>query len=92
MLAFWEVHCWPHRGEILVVDKAAHRDVPELTWLAVSASGGRRAEATVRTATALAAAVAFDVAGAVCVQHDRHGNMLASPAGLGLPVTVLRRP
>jgi hypothetical protein len=39
----------------------------------------------------LAAAVAFDVPGAMCVQHDRHGTMLASPAGLGLPVMVLRR-
>jgi hypothetical protein len=90
--AFWEVHCWPHRGLVLVIDKPLHRDVPELTWLTLEVDNQRRSDATVRTATALAAAVAFDVPEALCVQHDRHGTMLASPAGLGLPVLVLRRP
>lgn len=88
---FWEVHCWPHRGEVLVINKPLHHDMPELTWLWVGAAGQRRSDATVRTATALAAAVGFDIPGAICVEHDRHGTMLAAPAGLGLPVAVLRR-
>ena len=90
--AFYEVHHWPHLGHILVINKEAHRQLPVLTWLEVTHTAVvERHDATVAIAAHLAAAVAFDVAEAALVLHDRHGNMLASPAGLGLPVTALRR-
>lgn len=89
--AYYEVHHWPHHGTVLVIDKQAQRELPILTWLQVQAAGLLRADATTQVAYALAAAVAFDVDSAVCVLHDRHGSMLSSPAGLGIPVTVLRR-
>lgn len=89
---FYEVHHWPHRGEVLVVHKEAHRTLPTLTWLTVAHTAVvERHDATVAVACGLAAAMAFDVPGACVVLHDRHGNMLSTPAGLGLPVTALRR-
>lgn len=89
---FYEVHHWPHLGRVLIVDKQAHRPRPILTWLLVDGvDGAGRSDACVAVAHHLAASVAFDVDGACVVLHDRHGNMLATPAGLGLPVTALRR-
>lgn len=88
--AFYEVHHWPHLGEVLVIDKQPWRDRPVLTWLNVRTAGERRADGTVAIAHALAAAVAFDVE-ATCVLHDRFGSMFSTPAGLGLPVTALKR-
>jgi hypothetical protein len=90
--AFYEIHQWPHDGRILIVDKRAHHDRPALTHLQVTGSAGAgRADATVAVAHALGAAAMFDLPGARVVTHDRHGTMLATPGGLGLPVTVLRR-
>lgn len=90
--AFYEVHHWPHQGRILLVNKQIHRERPILTDLHVAGVDGvPRADATVVVAHALAAAGAFDMPGACVVTHDRHGNMLSTPAGLGLPVTALRR-
>lgn len=92
VLVFFEVHYWPHRGRVLLINKLSHRDMPVLTWLDVVCEGVVREDATVAIAAALAASAAFEVPEAVMVVHDRHGNMLSTPAGLGLPVTVLRRP
>lgn len=90
--AFYEVHHWPHEGRILLINKEMHRERPILTTLQVAGVDGvPRADATVVVAHALAAAGAFDMPGACVVTHDRHGNMLSTPAGLGLPVTALRR-
>lgn len=91
VLVFFEVHHWPHTGRVLVLNKVAHRDRPVITWLEVTCDGAPREDATVVIASALAASAAFDVPDAVMVVHDRHGNMLSTPAGLALPVTVLRR-
>lgn len=88
---FFEVHFWPHEGRVLVVDKQAHRAAPALTFIELTGSSEALHDATAATAYRLAGAVAFDVPGACAVLHDRHGNMLATPAGLALPVTALRR-
>lgn len=92
VLAFYEIHHWPAQGRLLVVDKAAYRDLPVLTWLEVAAAAGTgRADATVVIAHRLGSAAALDGADASVVLHDGHGNMLATPGGLGLPAVVLRR-
>lgn len=92
VLVFFEVHVWPHRGQVLTVNKVAHRERPILTWLQVSACSGVPVEdAAVVVAAGLAAAGACEFPDALLVQHDARGNVLASPAGLGVPVTVLRR-
>lgn len=89
---YFEVHLWPHDGRILIVNKEPHRASPILTWLQVAYTDGVPiGDATVAIAHGIAASVAFETPNASVVLHDRYGNMLASPAGLGLPVTRLRR-
>lgn len=90
--AFYEVHHWPHQGKILIVNKEPWRDLPTLTWIVVAAGAGvARHDATVAVASALAAAVMFEEVAPSCVLHDRHGNMMSTPAGLGVPMTYLRK-
>lgn len=87
---FYEVHCWPHRGRVLLINQEPWRDEPILTWVRIGAATGGRTDATVIVAHALAAAASFQVEEPLLVVHDARGNMLASPAGLGFPVTRLR--
>ncbi len=90
--AFFEVHLWPHRGRLLLVRKQPQWDLPELTWLAVEATDSIEVpDAVVAVAYALGAGAGLDGPEALVVLHDRHGNMLASYGGLGLPTLVLRR-
>lgn len=92
ILVFYEVHHWPHEGRIALIDKAAHRAAPVVTWLQVAGvDGGQRGDATVVIAHTLGAGAGLDGPEATVVLHDRHGNMLATSGGLGLPAVVLRR-
>lgn len=91
-LTFYDIHHWPHAGRIVIVDKQPHTDSPVVTWLQVTTGDGDAGDATVAVAYALGAA--GDLRGTqpvTVVLHDRHGNMLATPNGLGVGVVALRR-